>query len=153
MKLRSLAAGLVVVLLCACSGSDGGPAKDPAKPDEASAAPKPDPAEAERQEKLRKLRAAQDSAVEAMCERLVDCSVESLKNAPPEERAKAGNVDELVPRARAECEEEAGKSDLSPRQVLVIQKCVNEGQTCEALVSCLDTANKSADDSPAGSPH
>lgn len=149
MTTRVLASGLLAALLCACSGSDSGPAKEPTKP---GATPAQDPAEAERQEKLRKLREAQDSAVEAMCERLVDCSVESLKNAPPEERAKAGNVDELIPRARAECEEEAGKSDLSPRQVIVIQKCVNEGQTCEALVSCLDTASKSAADSPAGSP-
>ena len=151
MAPRALASGLLAFLFCACSGSDSGPAKDPEKPAEGTA-PAPDPAEAERQEKLRKLRAAQDSAVEAMCERLVDCSVESLKNAPPEERAKAGNVDELIPRARAECEEEAAKSDLSPRQVIVIQKCVNEGQTCEALVSCLDTASKSQADSPAGSP-
>jgi hypothetical protein len=151
MPPRALASGLLAALLCACSGSDSGPAKEPAEP-AAGAAPAPDPAEAERQEKLRKLRAAQDSAVEAMCERLVDCSVESLRNAPPEERAKAGNVDELIPKARAECEEEAGKSDLSPRQVVVVQKCVNERQTCEALVSCLDTANKSPADSPAGSP-
>ncbi len=152
MTTRALASGLLAALLCACSGSDSGPAKETEKPAEAGETPAPDPAEAERQEKLRKLRVAQDSAVEAMCERLVDCSVESLRNAPPEERAKAGNVDELIPKARAECEEEASKSDLSPRQVLTIQKCVNEGQTCEALVTCLDTAQKSAADSPAGSP-
>lgn len=149
---RALASGILVALLSACSGSGSGSAREPAKPAGSGEAPPPDPAQVERQEKLRELRAAQDSAVEAMCERLVDCSVESLRNAPPEERAKAGNVDELIPKARAECEEEASKSDLSPRQVLVVQKCVNEGQTCEALVSCLDTANKSAADSPAGSP-
>jgi hypothetical protein len=145
-----LVASVLAGVLCACSGSDSGPAKETEKPGEAG--PPPDPAQVERDDKLRKLRAAQESAVEAMCERLVDCSIESLKTASPEERAKAGNVDELVPRARAECEEEGNKSDLSPRQVLVIQKCVNESQTCEALVGCLDTASKSAADSPAGSP-
>jgi hypothetical protein len=152
MTTRALASGLLTAILCACSGSDNGGAKQAEKPAETSGAPAPDPAETERQENLRKLRAAQDTAVEAMCERLVDCSVESLRNAPAEERAKAGNVDELIPKARAECEEEASKSDLSPRQVITVQKCVNEGQTCEELISCLDTAQKSAADSPAGSP-
>lgn len=148
MMKRSLVTGLLAVLVCGCSGGSDAPAKETMKPAE----PAPlTPDEAERQDKLRKLRAAQDSAVEAMCERLVDCSVESLKTAPPDERAKAGNVDELIPRARTECEAQGAKSELSPRQVVVIQKCVNESATCEALVACLDEAGKSAADSPAGS--
>ncbi|HLU65945.1 MAG TPA: hypothetical protein VKZ63_06700 [Kofleriaceae bacterium] len=82
------------------------------------------------------LRAAQDHAVEAMCERLVQCGIE---DAPPEERAEH---EKFVAQYREACEEEAGQSDLSPRQVRVIQRCVNEAASCQALDECLQEAQK-----------
>lgn len=137
---RALAALLALLVTAACSGSDGGgkdsetPAGPPAKSEE----------ETRREESLRKLRAAQESAVEAMCERLADCAVEDAqKNMSPEERKeKLGNVEEIIPKYRAECEEEANQSDLSPRQVKIIQACVTEQKSCDTFVPCLDQAQK-----------
>jgi len=96
-------------------------------------------------ENERKLRAAQESAVEAMCERLVECAVESARaNMSPEEVAKL-DVEETAPRLRDECEEETGRRSLSPRQVRVVQRCVTEAGTCDELHTCLDQAKKRAD--------
>jgi len=138
---RALAALLVALAAAACSGSDGG-SKDAETP--ADKPPAKSQEDAQRDDSLRKLRAAQESAVEAMCERLADCAVEDAqKTMTPEERKeKLGNVEELLPRYRAECEEEANKSDLSPRQVKIIQSCVTEQKTCETFVPCLDQAQK-----------
>jgi len=135
---RALAA-LLVACLAACSGSEGS-SKDTETPAGTATAPKP----TKEEESERKLHAAQESAVEAMCERLADCAVEDAnKTMTPEERKeKLGNVDELIPRYRAECEEEANKSDLSPRQVKIIQSCVVEKKSCETFVPCLDQAQK-----------
>jgi uncharacterized lipoprotein len=136
---RALAAALLVASLAACSGSEGG-SKESEKPTTAQPAATP----SKEEESERKLHAAQESAVEAMCERLADCAVEDAnKTMTPEERKeKLGNVDELIPRYRAECEEEANKSDLSPRQVKIVQTCVVEKKTCATFVPCLDEAQK-----------
>jgi hypothetical protein len=89
-----------------------------------------------------KLRAAQESAVQAMCERLIECSVESARaSMTPEELAKL-DLEEIVPRARADCEEEYAERRLSPRQVRVVQGCVNQPGTCDELHACLDQARK-----------
>lgn len=138
---RVLAAALLVASLAACSGSEGG-SKDSETP--AAGEPAKTPEQEKQEEAERKLHAAQESAVEAMCERLADCAVEDAnKTMTPEERKeKLGNVDELIPRYRAECEEEANKSDLSPRQVKIIQACVTEKKSCETFVPCLDQAQK-----------
>jgi hypothetical protein len=89
-----------------------------------------------------KLRAAQESAVQAMCERLIECSVESARaSMTPEELAKL-DLEEIVPRARADCEEEYAGRRLSPRQVRVVQTCVNQPGTCDELHACLDQARK-----------
>jgi hypothetical protein len=137
---RALAA-LLVASLAACSGSDGG-SKESTTP--ADPVAKETPEQQKQAESERKLHAAQESAVDAMCERLADCAVEDAnKTMTPEERKeKLGNVDELIPRYRAECEEEANKSNLSPRQVKIVQTCVVEKKTCATFVPCLDAAQK-----------
>jgi hypothetical protein len=134
---RALAA-LLVACLAACSGSEGS-SKDTETPAGTATSPKP----SKEEESERKLHAAQESAVEALCDRLADCAVEdAMKMSPEERKEKIGNVDELLPRARAQCEEEANRSNLSPRQVKVVQKCVSQEKTCESLLSCLDQAQK-----------
>jgi hypothetical protein len=137
MMTRALAP--LFALLVACSGGDGA-----SKETETPAEPQKTPEELKREESLRALRAAQESSVEAMCERLADCAVEDAqKNMSPEERQKGlGNVEELLPRYRAECEEEANRSDLSPRQVQTIQRCVTDETSCETFVPCLDQVQK-----------
>jgi hypothetical protein len=116
-------AAILVLLLVACAGGDKPPASEPA--------PAPAPTADD------KLRAAQVSAVHAMCERLVQCSIEDARaTMSPDELAKLA-PEELVPRAEADCEAEYGASALSPRQIKVIQRCVNEAAECAALDTCL----------------
>jgi uncharacterized cysteine cluster protein YcgN (CxxCxxCC family) len=136
---RALAA-VLVASLAACSGSEGS-GKESTTP--ADPVAKETPEQQKQAESERKLHAAQESAVEALCERLADCAVEdAMKMSPEERKEKIGNVDELLPRARAQCEEEANRSNLSPRQVKVVQKCVSQEKTCESLLNCLDEAKK-----------
>jgi hypothetical protein len=127
---------LVVLSVAACSG---GAESEPARTSGGqggAAAPAAGPSPEE------KLRAAQESAVQAMCERLVDCAVEEAKaSMSPEEVAKL-ELDETGPKLRAECEEEGMQNALSPRQVTVIQRCVNQDGTCDDLNACLDEAKK-----------
>jgi hypothetical protein len=125
MRLATLA---VVVLAAACGGS-----KEPA-PSEPAPAPAPT--------EEAKLRAAQDSTMAAMCERLVDCSVEDAKATMSEAELADLKPDELVPKARAECESEYASLTLSPRQIKVIQACVNGPPACADFTACLDAANK-----------
>lgn len=135
---RALAALLVALLAAACSGSEGG-GKESETP--TSGPPGRSPEEARREESLRKLRAAQDSAVEAMCDRFFDCAVEESRKQKPKE-LEGVNLEEMRGKHMAECEEEYGKSELSPRQVKVIQQCVNQSPTCGELETCLQGANK-----------
>ena len=137
---RALAA-LLVASLAACSGSEGG-SKESETPQPTAVEKSPE--KDKDAESERKLRAAQESAVEAMCERLADCAVEDANKTmtPKERKEKLGNVDELIPRYRAECEEEANKSNLSPRQIKIVQSCVTDEKTCQTFVPCLDAAQK-----------
>lgn len=135
---RALAA-MLLAFVAACSGSDGG-----GKQGETTATSQP-PArsqeELEREESLRKLRAAQESAIEAMCDRFFDCAVEEARVERPKE-LEGVNLEEMRGKHMAECEEEYGRSELSPRQVKVVQGCVNDAPTCAELHSCLQSASK-----------
>jgi hypothetical protein len=127
----------------ACSGGggegSGAPREAARQPASAPPAGSSEPAAGSSEAKLR---AAQASAVEAMCERLVQCAVESARaNMTPDEVAEL-NLDETAPRLREQCQEDGDKSQLSPRQVRVVQRCVNEAAECEALQTCLEQARK-----------
>jgi hypothetical protein len=128
-----------VAWLAACSGggAESGSASEPSANQAGQGGAGQDKPSAEA-----KLRAAQESAVQAMCERLIECSVESARaSMTPEELAKL-DLEEIVPRARADCEEEYAERRLSPRQVRVVQQCVNQPGTCDELHACLDQARK-----------
>ncbi|HEU5057798.1 MAG TPA: hypothetical protein VFU21_14805 [Kofleriaceae bacterium] len=135
---RALAAALLLALVAACSGSEGG-GKDSETP--TSGAPARSEEETRREESLRKLRAAQESAIEALCDRLFDCAVEDTRQTRPKE-LEGVNLEEMRGKHMAECEEEGTQSELSPRQVKVIQTCVNEAPTCGELDQCLSEARK-----------
>ena len=122
--MRSLA---LVLLLAACGGSSAEPsAKEPTIAPADAPPPADDPDV--------KLRAAQDHAIEAMCERLVECAITDAKAAKDPE---VGDPEELRPKALAQCNSEYGQSSLSPRQIKTIQGCVNEARECPALNACL----------------
>ena len=130
--MRLVAVVVSASFLLACGGSSGdGRSTSPAEDGKASEA-----------EADRKLRAAQTSSIEAMCERLVDCSVEDAKKSmKPEELAEL-QPEELVPKARATCEREYGALSLSPRQIKVIRRCVNDAPDCSTLQVCLDDVSR-----------
>jgi len=135
---RALAA-LLVAFVAACSGSEGG-GKEGETPTTAGPPPKT-AEETQREESLRKLRAAQESAVEAMCDRFFDCAVEEARRTKPKE-LEGVNLEEMRSKHMAECEEEYGRTELSPRQVRVIQSCVNDAPSCAELETCLQAASK-----------
>jgi hypothetical protein len=100
----------------------------------ASTAPEPSPEQ--------KLLAAQESAIEAMCERLVDCAVaEARETMSPDEVAKL-DVDKRARLLRDDCEAEGAQSRLSPRQIRVVQRCVNQESSCAEFETCLQEAKK-----------
>ncbi|HTE50734.1 MAG TPA: hypothetical protein VK698_07690 [Kofleriaceae bacterium] len=136
-----LSAVMMVLCLGACSGG-GGEAAQPTAPAASPPAAAPAGQGGGAGDAERKLRAAQDSAVEALCDRLVDCAVESARaSMSPEEVAKL-DVEETAPRLRDECEADGAKSSLSPRQVRVVQRCVTEAGTCDELQACVQEAKK-----------
>ena len=138
--MKRLASTLLLSLAVACSGSSGGgkQAEQPAGGGQGGGgAGAGGPAQSEQQ-----LHAAQESAIEAMCERLVTCSVEDAKKTMTPEQIQKLDLPHLVPRARAQCEEDYSEHALSPRQVRVIQGCVNQQGTCAQLNDCLDAAKK-----------
>lgn len=130
-----------VLVLGACGGG-GGEASEPA------ATPSPPAAEQESArpdddtDGKRKLRAAQDSAVEALCERLVDCAIEEARSSMTSEEVAQLDVKDTGARLREECEGEGASSTLSPRQIRVVQRCVNQNGTCSDLQACVQEAKK-----------
>jgi hypothetical protein len=137
---RGIRSGQLVALLAvlsaplaACSGggaeSRGAPAGQGA-------------AKAKEKSPEEKLRAAQKSAVHAMCERLVGCAVDEARaTMTPEEVAKL-EAEDRPAELRDKCEGEGAQTTLSPRQVRVVQSCVNQHGTCDELNACLDQARK-----------
>ena len=135
-----LVASVVVAAAMACGG--GGEASEPAAPTSPAAAePEPAPPDAEAE---RKLRAAQDSAVEALCERLVDCAIEEARASMTPEQVAELDVEDTGARLRDKCEGEGATSTLSPRQIRVVQRCVNQDGTCADLQTCVAEAKKQA---------
>ena len=133
-----LVASVLFVATPACGG--GGGASEPAataSPPAAQPEPAPSGAEAER-----KLRAAQDSAVEALCERLVDCAIEEARASMTPEQVAELDVEDTGARLRDKCEGEGATSTLSPRQIRVVQRCVNQQGTCDELQTCVQEAKK-----------
>jgi hypothetical protein len=136
--MRRAHAFVVALTLAACGGSSS-ESSEAAAP--AAAAPAASGADRQAQSE-RKLRAAQASAIAAMCERLVDCSVEDAKRTMSPKELEELKPAELVPKARTECEGDYGTSSLSPRQIRTIQGCVNQSPDCAALTTCLEDVAK-----------
>lgn len=139
--MKRLASTLVLSLVVACSGSSGG-GKDVAGPTEGGGGQGGAGGQGGQQSTAQDLHAAQESAIEAMCERLVDCSVEDARKTMTPAEVEKLDLPHLVPRARAECEEDYSEHALSPRQIRIIQGCVNQQSTCAQLNDCLDAAKK-----------
>jgi hypothetical protein len=134
---------LSAAVLAACGGSSNEPREPAGTATPAAARPAGEGEAAGATAADDKLRAAQASAVHAVCERLVDqCAVEDAKkNLSPAEAAKNTEPGVLAI-ARHECEGELGRTALSPRQIKVFQRCVNEAAECDALQTCLAEAQK-----------
>ena len=78
-----------------------------------------------------------DDAVDKMCQRLIDCSVEDAKREmPPEELAKL-DLDTTSRKAISDCNEAYGASPMSPRQVVILRGCLGEATECPEFNECL----------------
>lgn len=142
--MRALRCGLVASILlvgAAACGGGGGDASDPATTTSAPTA-RPEPPPSGDADAERRLRAAQDSAVEALCERLVDCAIEEARASMTPEQVAELDVEDTGARLRDKCEGEGATSTLSPRQIRVVQRCVNQQSTCDELHVCVDEAKK-----------
>lgn len=100
----------------------------------ASSTPEPNPEQ--------KLLAAQESAMEAMCERLVDCAVQETRETMSADEVAKLDLDKRARLLRDDCEAEGAQSRLSPRQVRVVQRCVNQDSSCPDFETCLQEAKK-----------
>jgi hypothetical protein len=142
--MRGWRCGLVASVLFVGAAACGGGGGDASEPAAAASPPAAEPeasptgdAEAER-----KLRAAQDSAVEALCERLVDCAIEEARASMTPEQVAELDVEDTGARLRDKCEGEGATSTLSPRQIRVVQRCVSQQGTCDELQACVEEAKK-----------
>jgi hypothetical protein len=144
MMTGSRLATLLFALVVGCSGSSDGAAPAPASHQAAAPADEAPPSPDE------KLRSAQESAVAAVCERLVDCAVEAGAMTP--EEVQELEAEGTVRRFRDKCEAEGAQSELSPRQIKIVQRCVNDARACDELQTCLEEAKKKdAEEAPTSS--
>lgn len=136
--MRGWRCGLLVCALFLGAAGCGGGGGDASEPAATNDPPEPArPADAEE-----KLRAAQASAVEALCERLVDCAIEEARATMTPEQVAELDVEETGARLRDKCEGEGATSALSPRQIRVVQRCVNQNGSCDELQACVEEAKK-----------
>jgi hypothetical protein len=78
-----------------------------------------------------------DDAVDKMCQRLIDCSVEDAKREmPPEELAKL-DLENTSRQALSDCNDAYGASAMSPRQVMTLRECLGQPTECPDFNACL----------------
>jgi hypothetical protein len=131
MKLALVIAFGTVAALAAC----GGKAKPPAQPDDdltiqpgsgkASGAATPDTPIHQRR----------DAACEQLGPRLTECAIEDAKKNHHEEALK--DIDKVAPLNTKKFIEACEGSEMSSRQVRVLEVCFKEAPDCDGLDECL----------------
>jgi len=141
MRLARLCFAIALVSLLGCGGSpnSGQSSLSNTGDDTNSDAP---PAEATDEQKIRR---AQLGTCGPMCERLVDCSVQDLRNNKSEAEIAEMQLEQLVPRAIDDCNAKCSGATISPRQIRVVQECVNGPEECKDYVTCLDKAQRGSE--------
>ena len=133
--------GLVwaVLATAACGGS--GSAREASEPREDPALTA-DPAtgDTEQPAKLARFEAQKQGTCAPMCERLTECSIESLRANEPPEKVAQMELDKIAPIHTEKCSDDCNRSNLSPRQVQVIRTCLSQPLECQQYVDCLDGA-------------
>jgi hypothetical protein len=88
-----------------------------------------------------KLARQQADAVNKMCIRVTDCSIEDAKKEwSAEELAKfEKNKDGISAAAVADCEKQYAAA-MSPRQVIDLRACLSEATECSVFGDCIATA-------------
>lgn len=128
----SMIAAALLLLGTACGGSSG---TEP-KPIDNS---KPAGSQSDEDATIQR---AQFASCRPVCERLIDCSVQDLHREKSDAEIAEVNLPETVPKAIDDCESTCRQKSLSPRQINVMQECVNGPQDCGAYVTCLDRAKR-----------
>lgn len=140
--MRGWRCGLLASVLLLGAAACGGGGSDASEPAATASPPAAQPEPSADAEAERKLRAAQDSAVAALCERLVDCAIEEARASMTPEQVAELDVEDTGARLRDKCQGEGATSTLSPRQIRVVQRCVNQPGTCDDLQACVEEAKK-----------
>ncbi|MCP4445455.1 MAG: hypothetical protein GY811_08950 [Myxococcales bacterium] len=81
-----------------------------------------------------------DDAVEKMCQRMVDCQLQDADaNMAPEELAELNKArDGITAAAIADCNNQYGEAQMSPRQVVALRECLGQPTECTEFFTCLD---------------
>jgi len=83
-----------------------------------------------------------DDAVDKMCQRLIDCSVEDAKREMSPEELENLDLDATSRKAISDCNEAYGASAMSPRQVKTLRGCLGQPTECPDFNACLATLNQ-----------
>ncbi|HTJ47296.1 MAG TPA: hypothetical protein VL463_34590 [Kofleriaceae bacterium] len=118
---------ILVVMLAACGGSKPAPA-NPTPPPDAAAAPA-DTAIHQRR----------DAACEALGPRLTQCAIDDAKARNDQEALK--DIDKVAPLNTKKFIEQCESSEMSSRQVRVLEVCGKEAPDCAELDRCLANLN------------
>ena len=127
----------LLVLSAACGSSSSQEATTP-KPDEKATPVEPSETPEE------KFARQTDDAIDKMCQRLTDCSVEDARaNMSGKELEELErDLPAIIPKAIDECKADYGKTPLSPRQVVGVRACLSEATECPVFAQCLEGAAK-----------
>ena len=137
MRSLVMSIGVSLVLAGGCGGGQStDTAKEPTKPvvEVSDAQPVETPEE--------KFARQQTDTVDKMCQRLIDCSIEDARQQLSPEKFAEMKVEELTPKAVADCTQEYDKAPMSPRQVIHIRGCLGEATECSAFNDCLSKASE-----------
>lgn len=134
----ALALSAAAVVL-ACGGADRRAEQGTTAP--ARAAP------SAREQAEERLRARQQAACERMCARLTECAIEDTRRTDPSQ-LEGVPLDKLAAAHSGQCSADCTGPVLSERQVGTIENCIAEPRDCQALVDCLQAAQRRARTAP-----
>ena len=89
-----------------------------------------------------------DDAVDKMCQRLIDCSVEDAKSQMTPEKLAELDLEATSRQAIADCNQHYGSTEMSPRQVLSLRECLGQPTACPEFNDCLEEGMAPAEAAP-----
>jgi len=134
----SLCLALAVVTACTSAGKPASQSPELAQSSEV--APPADEESQRRARALAALQARQQAACDQLSTILSECAVADAKASLSAKELEDLDLDHTAPRHRAEVYGECLATDMSMRQVKVIESCIEKDRHCDVFVPCLDAA-------------